>query len=64
MKRFYLVLVALMLFAMSATVALADDGDQREKGGKAPEVPIALIYPAVGIIGFGLYRVFHRNSGN
>lgn len=63
MKKFYSILAVLLLFAMSATVVLADDDDQEGKGGRAPEVPIALLYPVIGVLGFGLYRVFHRDNG-
>ncbi|MDA8186738.1 MAG: hypothetical protein M0T85_01165 [Dehalococcoidales bacterium] len=59
MKRIAILLLALLLFAMSAAIVSADDEDQNGGSHKAPEVPLALIYPAVGMVGYGVYRLVH-----
>ena len=62
MKRLGLIILPLLLFAMTAAMVFADDDDQEDKGKKAPEVPYALIYPAVAVAGYGLFRVVQARS--
>ena len=51
------VTLGLLLLALAAPVAQADEGDDKEKGGKAPEVPIALMLPAAAVTAVG-FRAF------
>ena len=62
MRRVAVLIAVLMMFALSASIAWADTDVQAEKAHRIPEVPIALIYPAIGIASYGIYRLVHRNS--
>jgi hypothetical protein len=47
---------ALLLFALSTGAALASEVDQVSVACAAPEVPASLLYPASGLIAFGLFK--------
>lgn len=58
-------LLSLMLVMVASTAAFADGGEndekdkdnEREKSKDLPEVPIALMYPAAGLLTYMGYRV-------
>ncbi|MCL4535481.1 MAG: hypothetical protein M1370_10030 [Bacteroidetes bacterium] len=58
-KLAFAFILALLIFASSVSVVWAGDDDEEGRGRKAPEVPLALVYPAAGLVGYGLYRVTH-----
>ncbi len=60
MKKWLVVSVVSLILALSTSVVWADEGNQGDKGGRAPEVPIALIYPAIAIGTYGLFRLVRR----
>lgn len=67
-RRTYLAFVlGAALFILTAVPAFADDDDDGEdrakgKGHKVPEVPIAAIYPAAGLVAFGAYWLRGRKG--
>ena len=54
-----LVLGALLL-VLATPLAYAGDDDDKEKGGKAPEVPIALMLPAAAVAAVSVRAFVHR----
>jgi len=50
-----------LLLAITALPAYADNNDDKDKGGKAPEAPIALLIPAVGAGALGVRAVVARH---
>ncbi len=57
-KRVLAVAVLVLLLALStAPVAFADREDERERGRRVPEGPIALLYPLGGAATYGAYRL-------
>ena len=42
-----------LLGLLAATPAFADNGDDQQHGGNAPEVPLALLVPAIGGLALG-----------
>lgn len=53
---------ALLIFTLTAFAVFADENQQKQKGDDAPEVPFALVYPAVALAGYGAYRLYRRRS--
>ncbi len=56
MKRIIVLLFVLLMFVTLTAIVWANDDDEGERGGKAPEVPFALIYPVAGFAAYGAYR--------
>jgi len=54
--------LAMLIFTLTAIAVFADENQQKHKGDDAPEVPFALIYPAVALAGYGAYRLYRRRS--
>ena len=57
MQRVAGFLLPILLFAATAFVVYADQDDKEKQGGTAPEVPFALVYPAIALAGYGVFRV-------